>query len=714
MKPTTLFALTLAASPWFAGCGDGSKKDADRGPAPVVAPELRTNQLAEAPSTFLGSAADSPVNWQNWNPELIDKATESRRLIFALVGSARYPGCFEVLEILDSNPAIVRRLNEDFVPVLVDLDLNRETGLIAYNFSPETGKPVAFPFLFLLSPEGSPVTWQPLQYTSEGAVLDFLDNSADVVSRMWSESPDYVLRDSAEKLALRREFLAPPDPDVESGEEQQEMYREAIRRINSFYDEDLTAVAGSGGVFPIGLLDCLAIAQTDATLPARSRQACRETLKGLAGSVMESAMIDPLDGGIYPARRGASWELPMFQRECLTQARSVRVFARIHQLGLVPEALRVAIDAVHYAEEAYRTPEGLFALTGKPGKAPDREWLWTYDQVSSVLNPEELAVWESLSELDTLGNLPAESNTSGRYFRLNSLARRNPPEAIAAATGFDPAKVAELIDSGRRKLAKARESRFPAPRPDPKPSALASFRMVSAYAGLFAATGDDVWHNKALELGTACRSNFTAARFINERPDGSPEGMSDGRAFTYAVAAAAALDLGAVTLDDQWYVWAQDLTTLLGEHFVTEQGRLAEVRAVSKVVDLDFEDRMMVFDDSTVGLTRLNLSRLTALGLNTPPQLEPWRKSLPNIRAMPIVVTDTISAMIHGWNHVRIDVGPDAPAALRRAATTCPLDLYERRTSPEAGAGARLTPARGEAVEITDPSQLRRGGDSEP
>lgn len=683
---------------------DRSPDEADT--PPVIAPELKVNQLAETPSALLKSWSRSEVNWQQWDPSVLARAKDARRLIFAVIGSVRYPGTFETLDAIESRPDIVRRLNEEFVPVLADLDISRETSLVASALSAETGQPVNFPFVLLLSPNGDPVSWQPLAYQNDEMIQNFFDNSVEVISRLWDESPDYVLDDSAAKNGFRSDGMPEPDAVVEDPQERLDLYRTAIRRLTSFYEEDLSSMSGSGGLFPVGTLGCLGDATIHPQLNAELRQKALQSLNGIFSELQCSAMIDPLDGGIYSARRGPSWHFPVFVRDCTTQARAARALSLLHLEMDRPDALETALGAIRFAEAKFLTPEGLFAIATRPGDAPQEEWLWTIESVKNALTEDEFQVWKGISELDRLGNLPIEVDPDREFFRLNSLGLRRPVAEVAEETGLSPNKVRTLLESGRKKLLKVREDRFPVASVDPTPSATASFRMISAYAALYSATGSQEWRDKAIELGKACRKAFGAARFLNERPGEHPEKMSDARASAYAIACRASLDLAAVTLEDEWNLWAQDLITLMAENFISEDGRLVETRPESRVIAMTYSDRLMVFEESTAGMTRLNLSRLDALGFQTPPALHHWTVSLPKIEQFPIVHTDTLAALGHQSVRTRMAVQSGASAELIDAVASLPLERFERRMVRQPGTGVQVSAADGAGKVLTEAAEI--------
>ena len=59
---------------------------------------------------FLASRAGSPVRWQQWDPEVLQRAKDARRLVFAFIGSGHYPGCVEALDAIDRDSYLVQRL----------------------------------------------------------------------------------------------------------------------------------------------------------------------------------------------------------------------------------------------------------------------------------------------------------------------------------------------------------------------------------------------------------------------------------------------------------------------------------------------------------------------------------------------------------------------------------------------------------------------------
>ena len=695
--------LLLAALLGSVSCRKESGTTAVSLPPPVVAADLSKNLMTEAPQGLLASRSDSPVHWQHWDPVVLEQAKDSRRLILAFIGSPHYLGCVEQLDAIDQDPSMVAKLNNEFIPVLVDVDLCREAAVAAAVLCQELRLPVGFPFLLVLSPEGNEVTWRPMHFTTSENVRESFEASVDVVTSMWEESSTYVTNNSAKDHENRLKRFVGPDVSPENPEQRSEFLVNAARQLVSLYDADIGKLDRTGGLLPVGVLQCLASASLDPEMPPRLADRCREAAAAFANHIQNSAMIDPLDGGVYSTRRDTDWSLPSSIRNCPTQARTARALVTLHSATQDPRTLEVALGAVAFAEKEYSTQNGLFANQRQPTTVSKTAGLWTSEQIENELTPKEAAVWIARCDISDLGNL---TDSGGDFFRLNSLALLHPVKEAAEAAEVSEEEAAELFESGRKKLLKARQKQHPEPPPTRIASAASSFRMVSAYAALYTATDDASWKSKAVELAKKCRENFAKGDLLIEQNPPLPLSVCDARAFSYALAIQAALDLAEITLDDNWRIWAGDLATITAENFVTDEGMLLEARPETTLLKLPIEDRIMLFDDSTAGIMRMNLARLDALGQSPPPTIAPWLTSLPPIRNFPVVFTDSILATSFASSRIIIDLPENASSEWREAVSNLPLDRIARRIGN--GENVTVTEADGSTSTLTEPSELQK------
>jgi uncharacterized protein YyaL (SSP411 family) len=237
-------------------------------------------------------------------------------------------------------------------------------------------------------------------------------------------------------------------------------------------------------------------------------------------------------------------------------------------------------------------------------------------------------------------------------------------------------------------------------------SDLRGFLQVIPQLALFAATGDPAWRDKAIALAKQSRQAFSASVLLVEQSPDVPAVVCDARAFTYALAIQAALDLAEITLDESWRIWAGDLATTVAEQFVDADGRLLEARPASTPLRLPVADRAMLFDDSTAGIMRMNLARLDALGQPPPPAIAPLLRSLPDFASYPVVFTDSILATSFARSRVIIELPATASAEWKEAASRLPLDRIARRIGKGATVIARQPD--GSETPVATPADLPR------
>ena len=657
-------------------------------PIIVVAAELLKNGLADNPSTMLADQASSPIHWQPFNRTTMARAEQANRLVFGVVALPQQADYLTVLKVIEEEPAMVHQINEQFVPVLIDADACRETGLLSSVLCNEINRPLSLPLFVWLTPQGNPIAWIPVSPDAK-AVQGLFKNSGTVVAQMWRENPAYVTNNSTTDNAARRSRLetmakCPPgskQPAVDAAQ--------GTRQLASLYDRGSRTFDGCGSLFPSGSIDLLASSTLVPGLTADAASLRRAITFELSEDLVSSTMIDPLDGGIFHSRIGRGWTLPRFSMDCQSQARASMALITAYRATGKRVLLDRALAAIGYAEKHFATKGGVFSL-GRPGRASPELWLWSMEDLEKALSADELKVMTAVSELKGLGNIPAESDPEREYFRRNCLAIRHAPEDIAATSGFTPVQAGDLFESARKKLLKIRQERLGSIADDPRPHAGSSFRMISLYAAAYAATGEPAWRKKAIETLQIARETFSRGPSLQNYP-GLTDMDNGGRAFLYGLALQAALDVADITLDPNLISWSEDLASTAGERFMIGDS-LYETAKGQSLIDLPLTDRSMLFDDSTVGLLATAHVRLAQLGRSTPKVFSLAVSPFPAaISAQPILHTDQLTAaLIQDCGPVVI-LSLSASPELKEAVSRLPLRVVSRRMAVESDAVSALS-----------------------
>jgi uncharacterized protein YyaL (SSP411 family) len=683
-------------------------------PAAEVAPELGSNALGESFSPMLRAHASSPIHWQPWSQETFQRAEKANRLVFAVIAQPQQADYRKILSAMDANPEIVREVNTSYVPVLIDGSVFREMALLAPVFCGDTRQPLRLPLLAWFTPAGHLVTTVSSNPDTNQLPLIF-DQAHGTVSQMWESSRDYVLQNSAHdhegRIARVTAAAKAPTPVANPAADT----LTTIRNLTALYDPLSRTFDNVGGLFPASSLELFASAALAPQAGEGLRQRANDTSSGLSHDLSTSAMIDPLDGGVFVGRRSRTWELPIFSRDCTTQARAAIALFQASRAPGNPILLEQARTALQFAEKTYGTPDHLFA-SGCDPSFPVEQWLWKTDDLEKALSASQARLWTYLSDWRPMGNIAIDNDPKRLYLHLNRLALTTPLDQAAEKLGISPEDARREFDAARQTLLSIRNQRFGNPTPDRTPQAAASFRMVSAYSAAYSATGEPSFRQRAIDTFASAREQF--ARGTDLRPYAAATPPGEGRAFLYALAMQAALDLADVTLDNRHAEWAEQLAATVSERFVQETA-LSEAPKEQNLSGLPISDRIMLFEESTAGLLSACEARLSRRAVAVPASLNDAVASLPvDVQRAPVAHTDLLFAALLRHHGATLAVGTDASVDLKDAVASLPFRLFTRATAtpdnPAPSTGARIRFADGtESIVATSKellSAIQAGG----
>ncbi len=647
-------------------------------PPPVVANELHKNGIVALPGAVYQTQAESPIHWQPWTKNTLERAKNARRLLFVVVAMPQVPGFQSALAELGRNPAVVGVINDKYVPVLIDGDTSREMGLLTAELCVEIKCPLNSPMFLWITGDANPVAWMPVPESGGASIVNLFNQADSKISQLWEDSMDYVLNNSSMDNANRRQRIEKlKEAKVSSDQPAVDVIR-SVRQLSSLYDAFTRSFDESGGLFPSSVLTLLSSAAIHQGIPQDVRKHSLETVKELMKDLQNSAMFDPLDGGVYLCRRGAFWALPTFVRDCPGQARAAQSLIAAYRATSDPRTLEKALDAISFAEKSFGTPEGLFSVGVTP-EIVSEKWMWSMEDIKKDLSPEDADWWIKATGMKGLGNIPPEADPRRQYFRCNTLGMTMTVSEIAKQLSQPEDIFRKRFEAVRTKLLEVRNARMGKVVRDSCSHAGATFRMVSLYAEAFAATGEEKYREKAVTLLKRAREAFMVGPALRMFSKDAPVSIGGGRAFLYALAMQSALDVAAITFDDQWLLWAEDLATTSAEKF-TGNGILKECPDDARIVDVPISDPAMIFDDSTAGLFSLVETRLAVVGRPLVASFSALAVPLPTyVIERPILHTDLLLATMFRHNRTSLVMAADVSPELKLAVERLPVQGFPRR-----------------------------------
>jgi uncharacterized protein YyaL (SSP411 family) len=566
------------------------------------------NHLARATSPYLLQHRDNPVAWHEWGEDAFARARSENKPVFLSIGYSTCHWCHVMAHESFENSEIAAVLNEYFVSIKVDREERPDIDRLYMAFVQATTGSGGWPMSVWLTPNAEPffggTYFPPTDRYGRPGFVTVLERIAEI----WAREPANVLAQGAQVIEGLREGLRSAAPDGDLDAKPITAGYEAFART---YDATHGGFGG-GPKFPRPSV-------FDFLLRVNAPQAREMTLHTLR-KMAAGGMRDHLGGGFHRYSVDGEWHVPHFEKMLYDQAQLVNSYLDAWLITRDSGFADVARDTLAYVSRCLTHPEGAFFSAedadsffehGKPEHGEGAFYVWTQEEITRLLEPEEAAIFCRHFGVEPNGNVLPETDPHGEFPGKNILIERESIAATAEAFGRDVDSIRGILAHARLVLVPAREAR-PKPHLDDKILSAWNGLMISAFARAGAALGDGAF------LDAARR----AARFLRERMFDSAtgelfrtwrEGKSAIRAFAedYAFVIQALLDLYEADFDPDWLAWAIELQARQDALFFDEEisAYLGSAEG-DPLVPLRLRDDYDGAEPSANSVSALNLLRL--------------------------------------------------------------------------------------------------------
>src|SRR3972149_9445992 len=115
------------------------------------------NALGNHPSPYIAMHAEDQVAWRLWGQEAIDEARREGKLLFVSSGNFSCYWCHVMQRDNFLNPRIAALINRNFIPVLIDSELQPALDAQLTEFLNRTLGYAGWPLQVFITPDGSPL-----------------------------------------------------------------------------------------------------------------------------------------------------------------------------------------------------------------------------------------------------------------------------------------------------------------------------------------------------------------------------------------------------------------------------------------------------------------------------------------------------------------------------------------------------------------------------
>ncbi len=363
-----------------------------------------SNQLAHHPSPYLALHGGDPVQWQDWSQAVVDQARAENKLIYISSGYFACHWCHVMQRESYQNDAIAKLLNDRFIPVKIDRELQPALDAHLIGFVQRTRGHAGWPLNVFLTPEGYPLVGLTYVPAKE------FDALLKRVTQVWKERPEELkstARVAAQALLKQQEPLQ--SMAIDGWDLHVRMMTMALA-----VGDDMEGGFGSKSRFPMAPQWSALLERVQQHPDEKVQELIELTLNQMA----TQGMRDHLGGGFFRYTVDSSWQIPHFEKMLYTQAQLSRLFMQAARVLDRPDYLAVAQDTLDFTLAVLSGTEGGFIASLSaidPFDAEGGGYLWTQKQLAEALTPTELVFAKARWGLEA-----GSPTTEGGYLPVNA------------------------------------------------------------------------------------------------------------------------------------------------------------------------------------------------------------------------------------------------------------------------------------------------------
>lgn len=513
------------------------------------------NQLAHETSPYLLQHAHNPVDWYPWGDIALQRARQEDKPILLSIGYAACHWCHVMAHESFESESTADFMNQHFINIKVDREERPDLDAIYMNAVVAMTGQGGWPMTMVLTPDGRPFFGGTYFPPSPRYGMPSFMQVLQSVAQAWQEQRQEI-EESAADIAgqLGRGLMLAGN----KGALERPLFRRALDTLFRSFD---TVQGGFGRApkFPPAMTlefllwmhhlyqDGMALHMTELTLQ----------------KMAYGGMYDQLGGGFARYATDEIWLVPHFEKMLYDNALLARVYLHAWQVTAKPLYRRIVEETLDFVAREMRHVEGGFYSSydadseGKEGKF----YTWSAAEIRAVLE----------QDADLFMHFYGVTE-SGNWEGHNILHIKQEPAVTAAAFEIDMAEMAARLEGARGKLMQVRAQRVH-PGLDDKVLTAWNGLMLAAFAEAGRMLQRADYTEIAQQNATFLQHNLrTETGRLRRTWKAGHTAKYNGYLEDYAYLADGLLALYQSTFDETWFVWAEELTQIMLDHFTDAAG----------------------------------------------------------------------------------------------------------------------------------------------
>ena len=361
------------------------------------------NRLAKEKSPYLLQHASNPVDWYPWGDDAFNKANKEDKPIFLSIGYATCHWCHVMEHESFEDEDVAAWMNRVFINIKVDReerpDIDHTYMTICQMLTGQGG----WPLTIVMTPEKKPffaATYLPKE--SRPQRIGMLD-LVPAIQKAWSSDRENIL-ESVERI--KKGFTKTLDLGKGISTLPDDIIDQTRAELSSRFDQE----SGGFGIspkFPSPHNLTFLIDQFYLTEDKKYLKMAEFTLKNMR----MGGIWDHIGFGFHRYSTDRDWLLPHFEKMLYDQATLLIAYAEGWKATDQPLFKETVYEIIEYIEDCLISPGGAFYSAedadseGEEGKF----YVWKYDEIQSILTPEECNRFLKIYQIKESGNFRDES-----------------------------------------------------------------------------------------------------------------------------------------------------------------------------------------------------------------------------------------------------------------------------------------------------------------
>ncbi len=349
-------------------------------------------------SPYLAMHADDAVQWRLWGEEVLAQAEREQKIIFVSSGYFACHWCHVMQRESFQHELIASLLNNSFIPVKLDRELNPELDAHLIDFVEKSRGVAGWPLNVFLTPQGHPLIGSGYLPAEEFLAL---------IKRLqvrWENEGEGLSRMAAEAAAISSQQL-PVVPTLSRRNIVTVLSQRLLDEL--FVEADLLEGGiGEGAKFPnVPLLQALMSLRADDELD--------EFIQLTLSQMADNGLRDHIGGGFFRYTVDPGWQQPHFEKMLYDNAQLATLYFDAAQRYKSDKWRRLGVETLDAVLDEFAHPDGgyLSSLSALDDQGVEGGYyLWRREQIEGLLPIAERRLfsraWRLQGSDEWAGELP--------------------------------------------------------------------------------------------------------------------------------------------------------------------------------------------------------------------------------------------------------------------------------------------------------------------